>query len=137
MNPDELGVPDMPPEPFAEKQRRQSRMDGGEDEDESLREDVPVAPAMVQPHIERERAGASAEIRMPLIGADAYRNLSLTGAFRCIFPWYRQRFSVGALDDALPPAVTGSEVSRPKYGQHKILFERGEDGHVISVLKFD
>ena len=111
----QLGVPDMPPEPFTEKQRRQSRMDGGEDEDGSLREDVPVAPAVVQPHIEREHARAAAENRLPLIGADAYRNLPLTGAFQSAFPWYRQRFSVGSFDDAVHPGVTGSAVPPPNY----------------------
>ena len=54
----QLGVSDMPPEPFTEKQRRQSRMDGGaeDDDDNNLRDDVPVAPALVQPHIQRARA---------------------------------------------------------------------------------
>ena len=53
-----LGVSDMPPEPFTEKQRRQSRMDGGAetDDDNNLRDDVPVAPALVQPRIQRARA---------------------------------------------------------------------------------
>ena len=68
--------------------RRQSRMDGGEDDDGSLREDVSVAPPVVQPYIEREHARAAAENRSPLIGADAYKNLPLTGAFQSVFPWY-------------------------------------------------
>ena len=82
----QLGVPDMPSEPFTEKQRRQSRMDGGAegDDDHNLREDVPVAPALVQPHIQRARDSRG---HMPCVGADAYRNLSLTGAFQSVFPW--------------------------------------------------
>ena len=91
----QLGVLDMPPEPFTDSQQRQSRMDGGEDDDGSLRQYVPIAPAMVQPHIEQERNRAAAENRMPLIGKDAYDSQPLTGAFQSTFPWYRQRFSFG------------------------------------------
>ena len=40
----QLGVVDIPPEPFTTKQQRQSRMDGGEDADGSVREHVPLAP---------------------------------------------------------------------------------------------
>ena len=48
----QMGMHDLPPEPFTLKQQHQTRMDGGEDEDGSLREYVPIAPAVVQPHIE-------------------------------------------------------------------------------------
>ena len=76
------GVTGMPPEPFTSKQQRQSRMDGGEDEDGSLREFVPIAPPVVQPHIERERDRAAAEHGTPIVGSDAYTPLPLTGAFQ-------------------------------------------------------
>ena len=57
----QMGVNDLPPEPFTAKQQRQSRMDGAEDEDGSIREYVAVAPAVEQPYIERERNTAAAE----------------------------------------------------------------------------
>ena len=59
----QMGVNDLPPEPFTDKQQRQTRMDGGEDEDGSRREFVPIGPPVVQPHIEREHACASAGYR--------------------------------------------------------------------------
>ena len=51
----QLGVVDIPSEPFTTKQQRQSRMDGGEDEDGSAREHVPLAltTTVHQPRIER------------------------------------------------------------------------------------
>ena len=59
----QMGVHDLPPEPFTDKQQRQTRMDGGEDEDGSIREFVAVGPPVVQPHIERDHACASAGYR--------------------------------------------------------------------------
>ena len=53
--PKQLGADDVPAEPFIAKQQRQSRMDGGEDEDGSLGEHVPVAPAVGHPHIINQR----------------------------------------------------------------------------------
>ena len=45
----QMNVRDLPPEPFTLKQQRQTRMDGGEDEDGSLREFVEIGPPVVQP----------------------------------------------------------------------------------------
>ena len=69
-------------------------MDGGEEEDGSLRDVVALSPLMGQPHIEQERARAAAENRMPALGPAAFRNLPLTGAFQSTLPSYRQRVSV-------------------------------------------
>ena len=54
-----MGVADLPPEPFSDKQQRQSRMDGGVDEADSLREEAPQAPPIVHPMIEKERNRAA------------------------------------------------------------------------------
>ena len=123
----QLGVAGMPPEPFTSKQQRQSRMDGGEDEDGSLREFVPIAPPVEQPHIERERARAATENRTPMVGADAYTRLPLTGAFQSTFPWYRQRFSFGCLGGALQPAA-------PTYRRDADLFQFDENGRITGVV---
>ena len=64
----QLGVTDLPPEPFTAKQQRQSRMDGGVDDDGSVREHVPQAPAIVQPYLEKEHNKAAAENRLPRTG---------------------------------------------------------------------
>ena len=47
----QMGVGTIAPEPFTERQQRQSRMDGAEDRDGTVREYVPVAPPVMQPHI--------------------------------------------------------------------------------------
>ena len=57
----QLGVVDIPPEPFTTKQQRQSRMDGGEDEDGSVRERVPLAAPVGQPRIAKGRNRAAAD----------------------------------------------------------------------------
>ena len=124
----QLGVPNMPPEPFTQRQQRQSRMDGGEDDDGTLRECVQIAPPVVQPHIERERNKAAAENRAPLVGSDAYINLPLTGAFQSTFPWYRQRFSFGCLSTS---SVTF------QYRRDIDLFQVGEDGKICGICKPD
>ena len=84
----QMNVHDLPPEPFALKQQRQTRMDGGEDDDGSLREFVELGPPIVQPHVEREQSRAAAENRTPLTGTAAYRDLSITGALQSTFPVY-------------------------------------------------
>ena len=61
----QMGV-ELRTEPFSARQQRQSRMDGGEDEDGTIREYVDLAPPPDQPHIERERCKAAAESRLPL-----------------------------------------------------------------------
>ena len=93
----QMNVHDLPPEPFTLKQQRQTRMDGGEDEDGSLREFVEVGPPVVQPYREREEDRAAAQNRAPLTGASAYRDLPLTGALQSTFPCYRQNFSFATL----------------------------------------
>jgi len=128
----QMGMHDLPPEPFTMKQQHQTRMDGGEDEDGSLREYVPIAPAVVQPHIEREHDRAAAENRIPLTGSAQYRDLALTGAFQSTFPWYRQRFAFASLGGATQPTV-----GYLPYRSDAELFSLGEDGKVLAVLKPD
>ena len=105
----QLGVLDMPPEPFTEKQRRQSHMFGGEDVEGTTREDDVVAPHVVPPHLERRRNKAVAENRLSPVGQESYIRLPLTGALQSIFPWYRQRFSLACLGSASQPAANISE----------------------------
>ena len=124
----QLGLPDVAPEPFTARQQRQSRMDGGEEEDGTLREEVPLGPPVEQPHVVEERARAAAENRMPAIGAAAYRGLPLTGAFQSTFPSYRQRTSFGQLGGAPQPAMAAS---------HASLFETNEDGSIQEIVKSD
>ena len=128
----QMEVHDLPPEPFTMEQQRQTRMDGGEDEDGSLREYVPIGPAVVQPHIEREHDRATAENRLPLIGSAAYRDLPLTGAFQSTFPWYRQRFAFASLGGATQPTA-----GYLPYRSDAKLFSIDEDGKVLAVLKPD
>ena len=71
---------------------------------------VPIAPPVEQPHLERERCRAAAELRTPLAGGAAFKNLPLTGAFQSVFPAYRQRASFGLLGDV---AATASASSAP------------------------
>jgi hypothetical protein len=71
----QMGVQNLPPEPFTAKQQRQSRMDGGEDEDGSVREYVAIALPVEQPHIAKERNRAAAENRTTMLGTAAYKNL--------------------------------------------------------------
>jgi len=78
----QMGVGIIAPEPFTERQQRQSRMDGAEDRDGTVREYVPVAPPVMQPHTLQEKILAAAENRTPVVGSATYRNLLLTGAFQ-------------------------------------------------------
>ena len=73
----QLGI-EVRKEPFTEKQKRQSRMDGGEEEDETKRDFVEVAPPVVQPYVEREIQLAIASNRHPREGSAAYRDVPLT-----------------------------------------------------------
>ena len=124
----QMNVHDLPPEPFTTKQQRQTRMDGGEDEDGSLREYVELGPPVVQPHIEREQDRAAAQNRTPLTGAAAYRELPLTGALQSTFPWYRQRFTFGSLGSAIQP-TTG----HLPYRSDAELFSLDDDGKVLAT----
>ena len=91
---------DVRKEPFTQRQQRQSRMDGGLEDDGTRREFVELVPPLEKPHLERERHRAMAACRQPLSGAAAYRDLPLTGAFQSTFPAYRQRASFSLLGDA-------------------------------------
>ena len=56
----QMGVSDLPPEPFAEKQQRQSKMDGGlEDDGIAKRDFVKLHPPFEQEHVRRERRAAA------------------------------------------------------------------------------
>ena len=57
--------PPLPPVPFTQRQRMQSRMDGGTEEDGTSRDLVPLAPEYVAGHVAREALLASAESRRP------------------------------------------------------------------------
>jgi len=50
----QLGVSDLPPEPFTFLQQKQSKMDGKVEDDGTRRDDVPVSPSLRQEHLERE-----------------------------------------------------------------------------------
>ena len=139
----QMGVHDLPPEPFTAKQQRQTRMDGGEDEDGTLRELVELGPPVVQPHLQREVLRAEAQNRTPLTGCTAYRQLPLTGAFQSSFPSYRQRFSFASLGSANQPATSSSASlgsanqpasSDPPYRSDKELFSLEEDGKVRAIV---
>ena len=123
---------DLPPEPFTAAQQRQTRMDGGDDEDGSRREFCPEGPPVVQPHVEREIARALAENRNALVGAAAYRDLPLTGAFQATFPWYRQSFAFSDLGDPTKPTQ-----GHIRYRPDAELFSLDENGKVLKVLKPD
>ena len=127
-----MGVNNLPPEPFTAKQQRQTRMDGGEEEDGTLRDFVELGPPVVQPHLQREATSAAAQNRMPLTGCAAYRQLPLTGAFQSSFPSYRQRFSFASLGCATQPAVAD-----PPYRRDAELFSLDEEGKVQAIVRPD
>ena len=95
----QLGI-ELRAEPFTARQQRQSRMDGGEEEDGTQRDLVELAPPVEEPHMERERLLAAAQCRLPRLGSAAYREVPLTGAFQSTFPAYRQATHFGQLGDA-------------------------------------
>ena len=78
----QLGLADVAPEPFTARQQRQSRMDGGEEEDGTLRDDVAVGSPVEQPHVEQEQARAAVDNRMLVSGPAVYCNLALIGSFQ-------------------------------------------------------
>ena len=128
----QMNVLDLPLEPFTEKQQRQTRMDGGEDDDGSLREFVELGPPVIQPHIEREQNRAAAANRQPLTGAAAYRDLPITGAFQSTFPVYRQRFSFASLGSAIQP--TAGDLP---YRSDAKMFTVDEAGQINGILMPD
>ena len=121
----QLGV-ELRPEPFNERQQRQSRMDGGEEEDGTEREHVELAPSVEQPHLERERQLAAAESRLPRLGSAAYREVPLTGAFQSSFPAYRQRSHFGDLGDASVPCLPSRRLED--------IFTLDDEGQIVDVL---
>ena len=121
----QLGV-ELRPEPFNERQQRQSRMDGGEEEDGTEREHVELAPPVEQPHLERERQLAAAESRLPRLGSAAYREVPLTGAFQSSFPAYRQRSHFGDLGDASEPCLPSRRLED--------IFTLDDEGQIVDVL---
>ena len=132
-------------EPFSARQQRQSRMDGGEDDDGSRRDLVKIAPPVEQPHIERARLRASAENALPSFGASAFKNLPLTGAFQSSFPAYRLRSSLGELGRDAPqlPSVSAAlqgdacSVTKLTHRCDDDLFVLDEEGKAQGVLKKD
>mgnify|MGYP000409004545 CR=1 FL=1 len=134
----QLGI-ELRAEPFTARQQRQSRMDGGEDEDGTEREYVAVEPRVVQPHLEREVNRAAAENRQPLSGSAAYHQLPLTGAFASVFPPHRQMNSFGALSDAIQLAGDCDAPADVCARQRRLsdLFTLSEDGSISGVRKSD
>ena len=134
----QLGLAEVAVEPFTGRQQRQSRMDGGVEEDGSSRYEVALGPPVVQPHIERERDRAAAENRCPEVGPQAFRNLPLTGAFQSTFPFYRLRSSFcGGLDGACQPAYSARQRDTAALRSNAELFTVSEHGVVEEVLKPD
>ena len=126
----QLGV-DLRPEPFTSRQQRQSRMEGGEEEDGTLREYVELAPLVDRPHLEREQHLAAAESRLPRVGSAAYREVPLTGAFQSTFPAYRQMSHFGDLGDA--SQLANSEPCLPSRRLEDI-FNKDDEGQIVDVL---
>ena len=130
----QMGVQDLPPEPFTAKQQRQSRMDGGQDEDGSCREYVAIAPPVEQPHIVKERNRAAAVNRPELSGTAAYKNLPLTGAFQATFPRYRQRSSFGNIGDQFQLTGADNEIIDASVRTNACVHQVDEAGEVIAHL---
>lgn len=79
--------------PFSEKQQRQSRYDGGVEEDGTTpRRRVPIVQAVPPAHIAREHRRAEHDHRMP---RNAYKEVPLTGCQLCIAPSYLLPHSFG------------------------------------------
>ena len=106
-------------------------MDGGEEEDGTIRESVELAPRVEQPYLEREQNVANAEARLPRCGSAAYREVVLTGAFQSTFPAYRQRSHFGELGDA--PQLADSDPLRSSRRLDKV-FSTDETGRIVDVL---
>ena len=125
----QLGVSVMP-EPFTALQQKQSRMDGGIEDDGSRRDLVPVEPAFVQPHIAAEQRKACAEGREARAGTLAFKEVPLTGAIQSIFPAYRQRASFCDVFSAPEPDACAVACR----SLHE-LFEVDEEGKVVYAKK--
>ena len=132
----QMGVSDLPPEPFTEKQQRQSKMDGAlEDDGITKRDLVKLQPPLEQEHVGRERRAAAAGNRPPLKGTAAFRELPLTCAHQSSFPAYRLRGSFGQLQEATAGAP---QPGPPKtYATEADLCQTDPTGRVIAFLKAD
>ena len=84
---------DVPHAPFSEKQQRQSRYDGGLEEDGcTKRELVPIVPAELPAHIARERRRTD---QGQQLRRNEYKEVPLTGCQLCIAPRYLLPHSFG------------------------------------------
>ena len=126
----QLGV-DLRPEPFTRRQQRQSRMDGGVEDNGTKREYVQVTEPVEQPHLERERLLASTQSKEPRCGSAAYRDVPLTGAFQSSFPDYRQMCHFGKLSDASLPAASDARLS---FRRLEDIFITNEEGQIQELL---
>jgi hypothetical protein len=132
----QMGVLDLPPEPFTEKQQRQSKMDGAlEDDGITKRDLVKLQPPLEQEHVGRERRAAAAANRPPLKGTAAFRQMPLTCAHQSSFPAYRLRGSFGQLQEA----AAGAPQPGPQqtYATEAELCQTDPTGKVIAFLKAD
>ena len=103
-------------------------MDGGEEEDETKRDFVEIAPPVVQPYVEREIQLAIHSNRHPREGSAAYRDVPLTGAFQSSFPAYRHSTFFGELGDAAQ--LTNAE-SRVASRRLQDIFSRNDEGQIV------
>ena len=125
----QLGVSVMA-EPFTAIQQKQSKMDGGLEDDGSRRDLVPVEPPFVQPHIAAEQRRAAAEGREARAGTWAFKEVPLTGAIQSVFPAYRQRVSFCDVFSAPEPDACAVACR----SLHE-LFEVDEEGKVVHAKK--
>jgi len=132
----QMGVSDLPPEPFTEKQQRQSKMDGAlEDDGITKRDLVKLQLPLEQEHVGRERRAAAAGNRPPLKGTAAFREMPLTCAHQSCFPAYRLRGSFGQLQEA---AAGVPQPGPPQtYATEADLCQTDPTGKVIAFLKAD
>ena len=107
----------MPPEPFTQKQQAQSRLDGGEEFDGTLRDHVVLAPPEPLKHVQLEAACAERENRAP---RDSYREVPLTGNQLSIFPSYRLPFFF-ARGEVLNPEMNMSSTSPWQFDSNGVL----------------
>jgi hypothetical protein len=132
----QMGVSDLPPEPFTEKQQRQSKMDGAlEDDGITKRDLVKLQLPLEQEHVERERRAAAAGNRPPLKGTAAFREMPLTCAHQSSFPAYRLRGSFGQLQEA---AAGAPQPGPPQtYATEADICQTDPTGKVIAFLRAD
>jgi hypothetical protein len=132
----QMGISDLPPEPFTEKQQRQCKMDGAlEDDGITKRDLVKLQLPLEQEHVGRERRAAATGNRAPLKGSAAFREMPLTCAHQSSFPAYRLRGSFGQLQEA--------DAGAPQPGIPRIfateaaLCQTDSTGKVVAFLKAD